>query len=330
MRIEQVDKAFSDGRHNAFTDIDLWRGRYYVTFRSAEGHAAPHEDPGNADRPTGRITLLESADARNWSSSVAMDTRWDDRDPKLLATSDRLYVFDTCLHGEGYRDASQETLVSYTEDGRTWSAPVSAYQYGYGFWKPKLHAGVYYVAADVDESPPGTAPEQRGRVELLRSDDGLHWQPVSVITEGNRCTETALVFLRDGSLLAITRQRLISVSPPPYTDWSRTEANLPFGMPGPAAELIGDTVVVSCRVSRNDFPDDQPGTRRTGLFTLDVESLTLHWHANLPTQWGGDVSYAGILPTRGGRALVSYYDGQPYAAGARVRSDIMLATIDVG
>ena len=106
MRIEKVDKIFSDGRHNAFTSIEFWKGKYYVAFRSADSHASPHEVGGDTDLASGHITLLESADAKEWSSSVVMDTQWDDRDAKLLATADRLYVFDTCIHGEGYRDGS--------------------------------------------------------------------------------------------------------------------------------------------------------------------------------------------------------------------------------
>jgi hypothetical protein len=234
------------------------------------------------------------------------------------------------LHGDGYREASQETLVSYTEDGRNWSAPVSAYQYNYGFWKPKSHGGVYYVAADVDDSASGAPAKERGRVELLRSEDGLHWQPISIITQGNRCTETSLVFLKDESLVAITRQRVLSVSRPPYTQWSRLGPERPFSMSGPAAELVGDTVLVSCRVHRRDISDQQPGETRTGLFTLDVESGSLEWRMNLPTQWGGDQSYAGILPDGEKRALVSYYDGQMYQPGVPVQSDIMLATIEFG
>ena len=69
-----------------------------------------------------------------------------------------------------------------------------------------------------------------------------------------------------------------------------------FGLQGPAAELIGETVVFSCRVRKNIFPDEQPGIARTGIFTMDVASGELQWQFNMPTQWGGDVSYAGILP----------------------------------
>ena len=70
---------------------------------------------------------------------------------------------------------------------------VSAYRYNYGFWKPQTHVGL---------TPPN--------VEQL-------WQPVSVIVRSSRCTETELLFLADGSLLAFTRPHYVSIARPPYT-----------------------------------------------------------------------------------------------------------------
>ena len=332
MYIEKVDKLFSDGRHNAFTDIDIWKGKYYIVFRSADSHASPHEVDSSTKIGLGHITLMESIDAKNWSPFVVMDTRWDDRDPKLLATKDRLYVFATSMHGDGYREASQETLVTYTEDGSSWTDPVSAYRYGYGFWKPKKYDGDYYVAADVDEAPIEASIQEKGRVELLRSRDGLHWQKISVITEGNSCTETSLVFLDKSSLIALIRQKGAQsplISRHPFSKWDPLMDTPNFGLQGPAAELIGETVLFSCRVHKNIFPDEQPGIARTGIFIMDVASGELHWQFNMPTQWGGDVSYAGILPVGKDRALISYYDGQPYKDGESQQSDIMLATIVV-
>ena len=43
--------------------------------------------------------LLGSPDLRTWTPSVMKDSEYDDRDPKLLATEERLYVFSTTIIG---------------------------------------------------------------------------------------------------------------------------------------------------------------------------------------------------------------------------------------
>ena len=60
MHIEKVETIFSDGRHNAFTNIDFWKGKYYVARRSAPTHASPGEPGWGDDLETGVIRLLES------------------------------------------------------------------------------------------------------------------------------------------------------------------------------------------------------------------------------------------------------------------------------
>ena len=302
LTIESAETIHSDGRHNAFTSMVRWRGRYYVAFRSAGTHAATWEDGwGDVPATYGRIMLLESADLRTWTPSVILDSEYDDRDPKLLTTEERLYVFSTTIIGPARLTMPQETYLSFTEDGRTWCRPVSAYRYNYGYWKPQTHGGIHYVAADVDVTPPNVE-ELDQQVELLSSRDGQLWQPVSVIVRASRCTETELLFLADGSLLAFTRPHYVSIARPPYTDWSVAGAapddrarEHPPGYSGPAAVQVGETLVFSCRTSRTHYPDDQPGRSRTGLFTVDPSDYSLTWHANLPTGWGGDQSYAGML-----------------------------------
>jgi hypothetical protein len=335
IHVEDVKTIFSDGKHNAFTSMTAWKGKYFIAFRSATTHATPCDEGWkDSSLAPGQVMLAESTDLQSWTTSVVLDTQHDDRDPKILATKDRLYIYCPSIIGPGEKTMAQETYMVFTDDGRHWTSPVSAYRYNYGFWKPKTHQGVHYVAADIDVTPPGG--RQMMQVELLRSEDGQLWQPVSTITRGGKRTETALVFLDDDSLLAICRQNVLTVARPPYTEWKQVGAGegqryktMPIGIPGPAAERIGDSVVVCCRGRKQEFPDDGPGQYRTSLFTLNRQQMSLQWHCNLPTEWGGDLSYASILPQDENRFLVSYYDGQLYEKGVPKRSDIKLAQVRI-
>ena len=337
LTIENTETIYSDGRHNAFTSMVRWRDRYYVAFRSADTHAATWEDGwGDAPATYGRIMLLESADLRTWTPSVILDSEYDDRDPKLLATEERLYVFSTTIIGPARLTMPQETYLSFTEDGQTWCHPVSAYRYNYGYWKPQTHDGVSLRGCRRRHH--AAERQQRDQqVELLSSVDGQLWQPVSVIVRSSHCTETELLFLADGSLLAFTRPHYVSIARPPYTTWSVAGAapadrarEHPPGYSGPAAVQVGDTLVFSCRTSSKHHPDDQPGDGRTGLFTIDPSDYSLTWHANLQTEWGGDQSYAGMLALDDRTLVICYYDGEPYRRGTPKRSDIKLATVSVG
>ena len=332
VHIEKVETIYSDGRHNAFTSICRWRGKYCIAFRSALSHASP-SDIGWEDKALqgGCIKLLESVDLQSWSASTVIDTKYDDRDAKLLATDTRLLVYATTI-GKGGR---QQTWMSYTEDGAHWRAPVKAYASDYAFWQPKEHGGAYYVAADIDDSPTGTEVAERGRVDLLRSTDGIDWQRVSTITAGNCCTETDLVFLRDGRGLAVVRQNLLALAEAPYTTWKEHRIDpkdLRLGFPGPAAVQLGEVVIIVCRALCDDSVDlgkvPAPDCV-TRIYTLDVESMELIGQADLPARWNGDLSYAGILRQGEDRLVVSSYDGEKYEGGVFKRSDIMLASIRV-
>jgi hypothetical protein len=335
LHIESVRTIHSDGRHHAFTDITQWRGKYYVVFRSANSHATPWDEGWEEmDLAPGHITLAESTDLVHWTTKVVLNTQFDDRDAKLLATDSRLYIYATSVTGPATTTFPQEPFMVFTEDGHNWTEPVCAYRYNYGLWAPKTHQGVYYTAADIDVTRPGG--RKMMQVELLRSEDGQLWQPVSTITRDSKRTETALVFLEDDSLLAVCRQSVLAIAQPPYHEWKPVGLDpgalyqvMPIGIPGPAADRIGDTVVVCCRGRKQEFPDDGPGQYRTSLLTFDQTDMSLNWHTNLPTEWGGDLSYAGILPLDDARFLLSYYDGELYEKGVPKRSDIKLAEIHI-
>jgi len=85
--IKDMKKIYSDGRHNAFTDMEYWKGYYYVTFQNAGGHAVPGD--------YGDILVIRSQNLKEWDVCVrlSLGDDHDDRDPALLDMGDELGVF---------------------------------------------------------------------------------------------------------------------------------------------------------------------------------------------------------------------------------------------
>src|SRR3954453_13109704 len=79
-----VEKIWDAGKHNAFTDLARWRGKWYCTFRESEAHVGGD----------GGLRVLESADGRAWKSiALVTEEGIDLRDPKLSVTpDDRLMI----------------------------------------------------------------------------------------------------------------------------------------------------------------------------------------------------------------------------------------------
>ncbi len=61
VRVENIRRAFSNGEHNAFTDLISWKGKFYLTFRTCpDGHGV---------HPTSSIIVLSSTDAKTWEKA---------------------------------------------------------------------------------------------------------------------------------------------------------------------------------------------------------------------------------------------------------------------
>ena len=338
--VEETEKIYGAAiddheRYCGWTDIARWKDGYHVIFSQKNRHiAVPAEGPG--------LVLLSSPDLQAWSKQRLPDfskrhggeTKGDDRDAKLFATSDRLFAFNTPY--------PFDTYVAFTDDGQRWSDWTQVYPDGPGAqsWRPREYGGAYYMACDYNND----------RVDLIRSTDLLNWEYVSTIMSGRKHpqthapTETELFFLDDGRCVAFTRLNEIrtsthpentlpgfSVSSPPHKTWDFTLGDaVRFG--GPAVQRVGNTILVIARAELGGEPGywnvpmkpGWPHSHRTGIYTFDVERMRLEQQVLLPTEYAHDSSYAGILPTGDRTAVVTWYDGNTTDV-----SDIWLARIRV-
>lgn len=307
--LERVEKIYSDGRWNGRAEIAFWNDHYYMPFRSGSEH----------ESSDGKIMMLRSVsrEPRGWSLHNMIDTPGDDDEVHILTDSDRMVAYIPHEEENSSIGVTSSTLVTQSRDGITWTDPLPAYEEGFSFWKPISREGAHYLAADTAAGG--------GRVDLLKSADGVNWQKVSTIIEGG-FTETALVFLQDHTLAAFIRQGRVALSPPPYVNWTIHEIP-PLG--GPAAARVGSLILVGGRTSARRFPDDQPGESRTGLFAFDPDAKKLNWKMNMLTQWGGDESYPHFCRIDQRRALMVWYSGEEYERGVPKQADLLLATLRV-
>ena len=284
--LEWLRRIYDKAPHSAFTDLTKFKGRYFVVFRTGSEH-------GSFD---GEIRAMASEDLENWREVAVFSTPDDDRDPHFAVFRGRLFVY--FARRPRSDPESRWTMCAQSADGRKFTKPVRVFREFNRLWRPKIVGDILYCASH----------ECKGewRSILLRSADGLEWEKVSTIHEGDKANETELLLLPDGSLLALVRREappktaLLCRSRPPSWEWERHDTGIV--LQGPAMTLWGREIVICAR-----FYDR--GRPYTGLFALDLgadlsRSKIRHLFT-LPS--GGDTSYAGLLPLDDERLLVSYY-----------------------
>jgi hypothetical protein len=326
LEIESWD-VVADGEHNSNTDMIFWRDRFWLV------HAA---SPYHMGTPESRLIIRRSIDARSWETMASLQVPGKDiRDPKFAPIGGRLFLY--ALSNEGFFATPEGSVVSTSEDGITWSEFRPVGPRGWLFWRPKSADGrTWYVPAYWRD---------HGRSILLRSPDGLEWEEVSTIYEGEGNDETAIEFLRDGRLLATARlevtpdtltghqdaSTLLAVAAPPFESWSHRKSQV-TRLDGPVLFSHGGRIFA---VARHQAGERGPLTRlggawsrkRTALYEVTSESL-LHL-SDLPS--AGDTSYAGVV-LRDGFAYIDYYTSAierdyPWLLGMFLPTDIRMARI---
>lgn len=195
--IDWVVTAYSDGAHNAFTDLAHFKGMYYLAFRHGATHASLD----------GEVRVMRSADLKSWEPCGTVDTAGDDRDAKLLAVGDTLYLyFGTwdIVHMPGSATPDRASVRSYfatTQDGTTWSKVQGVYEPGFWLWRIRHHDGALYSVAYTAVRPKQESRESR----MARSADGLNWETVSVVTTERLAGEADILWRPDGQVWVLTR-----------------------------------------------------------------------------------------------------------------------------
>ena len=278
----EIRTVVADGKHNAFTALVRWKDAYWLSFRKAKSH-------GSGD---GDLIVLRSTDAKSWTEALHLDVLPDDRDPLLLATKDRLFLYDPALER-----GQLTSYVTFTDDGRTWSKPQPVYEPTYIFWKPVAHGGRFYATAHV-KSRDGKARN----VHLIKSADGLRWEKVSQIRGGNWESETTIHFVSADKLAGFLRQKYgspqssILWSSAPFTEWQE--------QPTPHLHFSGHAACTFEGIHYFLSRTFELGRKNPGIMIYTFADGELTPYCALPA--GGDCAYPAAVQV-GDEMLVSYY-----------------------
>src|SRR5437762_5700779 len=132
-----VVKIWDKGKHNAFTDLIRWRGKWYCTFREAEGHVGGD----------GVLRVLESADGKAWEPvGLIAEKGIDLRDPHLSITPDDrlMIVAGGSVYGGTKVLKGRQPRVAFSKDGRSWTPPQRVLLEGDWLWRVTWHEGKCY------------------------------------------------------------------------------------------------------------------------------------------------------------------------------------------
>lgn len=299
-----VEKIWDKGRHNAFTDLIRWRGKWYCTFREGDGHVGGD----------GKLRVLESGDGKAWTSAALIaETGIDLRDPKLSVTpDDRLMVVAGGSVYEGKTLKGRQPRVCFSKDGREWTAPQRVLSEGEWLWRVTWHGGTCYgVSYNASErgSPGAKDAAKTGKVpsgpadwklKLVASPDGVKFDLVTHLDVPGHPNETTVRFLPDGEMVALVRREggnafaWVGRSKPPYKEWAWKETKHRVG--GPNFIFLPDGTVWA--VGRS-----YPGGAKTAVARMTSDG---GYDPVLTLPSGGDTSYAGLV-WHDGVLWVSYY-----------------------
>jgi len=328
MQIEVWDAVIDEG-HNFNTDLLFWKDNFFLIYQ----HSKTHFFDGDS-----KLVLLRSKNCKTWEKiSEIKYAGLEFRDPKLTVIKNDLFLY--ALKNSSYDPEPSQTFYATSKDGYIWSEFKKIEPEGYLFWKPKtLDSLTLYVTAYWHE---------HGKSILLKSNDGINWEIVSTIYEGETNDETALELLSDGNIIITARleadpawhsgskdaSTLIATSYPPYTDWKKTKSYL-TRLDGPALLNVNDKIFA---VGRFD-PEGRDnwfgisslfGRKRTAIYLVEDDKLTLI--TLLPSC--GDTSYPGIVE-KDGFLYVSYYTNDvnkdyPWLMGMYSQTFIKIAKVKI-
>ncbi len=320
-----LNVVYSDGLHNSNSDMICWRGSFYLIHANSPFHLGSVQC---------KLILWKSDDGNHWEKIKEFNSPGEDiRDPKFAEINGQLFLYvlvNRDLFAEPYR-----TLYARSRDGRNWTPfePLQGDAEGWLLWRPKTRNYIdWYVTGYWNE---------HGKSALFCSRNGIFWDLVSIIHEGDRNDETDFEFLPDDAIICTARlefsdswfghpqgSTLIATATPPYKEWTKTRTSI-TRLDGPCLFAFDGKVFAT---GRRDCSNRGPfwyigsifNRKRTSLWHVSPEGL--RWLTDFPSS--GDTAYGGVA-MRGGNIYMCYYSNPitkdyPWVIGMFGQTDIFM------
>lgn len=306
MNIVDIRRAYSaPGMHCAFTDLFLYRGRYYLGFKEGPKHMVDERNHG---------LILSSEDGVRWTAVCRVHCGKDTREPKFMEWNGRLLCyFFTIEPAPGGARMLTDSWCMQSEDGTHWSEPV-CFAREEKYWHPVSHKGIAYCVTH----PKDPAPDRPCR--LMRSTDGLRWEHLAdvPIDHTQKPNEASLAF--DGAdtlyvFIRTDRGQCLSYllkAKPPYRSFEKI--SLGARMSGPLVWIDRGEIYLGARF----YPS--PEYPHTGIFRMDAAGAP-RLVTVLPSM--GDSSYMGVARKADDTGyLISYYSSHESLGGDRFENNL--------
>jgi hypothetical protein len=287
-----VKKIWNEGRHNAFTDLIRFEGKWFCTFREGDAHVGGD----------GGIRVLVSMNGEDWASAALLTERGVDlRDPKFSVTPDgrlMLALGGSVYEGKTLKD--RQPRVAFSKDGRAWSDPQRVLERGDWLWRVTWQEGRAYGISY--HSLTGAQAKGEWAVKLVESRDGVNYRLVKNLEVPGRPNEATVRFFENGEAVALLRREAsdkaawIGVSRAPFTDWKWQSAGLFIG--GPNFIILPNGKMIAGGREMKLAPIGPK------MFLGEMTAQAVTPQLILPS--GGDCSYPGMV-WHDDTLWVSYY-----------------------
>lgn len=316
-------------------NVDLIRvdDTIFMAFRTA---------PTHFPSPDTYIYVMRSEDMGNtWQQESMFHMGVDLREPRFLYFDRTLFLYFFTGGNSPIRFKPDWIHVCRRRPDGSWTDPEKIFKPGYVVWRLREHDGTAWMSTYYGTDIYGKG--SRGEIRLLRSSNGIDWEPISEQPQIERvgAEEAEFVFDEQGGIVALVRLEvgggaLVCRAPSDRLDqWEtrftpyKVDSSLMFTCKG-RYFVVGRRNVAGRSARVLNWPEGIRNAwsmgfysitrKRTCVYEIDPKTLELFPLFDLPSK--GDTAFAGIAPLDdSGRYLLVNYsspvDGPdwPWLAG---------------